>query len=65
MRMSLSDAKGMGTYVSVCPLCQCLCLAVMRGNAKYVVGSVFSEEVAAAVDDTCQGPIILMRSSGS
>ena len=55
----------MGAYVSVRPLGQCKGLAVVRGNAKYVVGSVLSDEVGAAVQDTRRGPIMLMRSSGS
>ena len=39
-------------------------MAFVRGNAMYVGGSVFSDEVGAAVEDTRRGPIMLMRSSG-
>ena len=40
-------------------------MAVVRGNAMYVGGAVFSDEVGAAVEDTRRGPTMLMRSSGS
>ena len=39
-------------------------MAVVRGNAMYVGGAVFSDEVCAAVEDTRRGPIMLLRSSG-
>ena len=55
----------MGAYVSVRPLGQCECMAVERGNAKYVAGSVFSDEVGAAVEDTRRGLIMLMQYTGS
>ena len=38
-------------------------VAVERGMA-LLVGGMFCDEVAAAVNDTCCGPIMLMRSSG-
>ena len=38
-------------------------LAVERGMA-LLVGGMFCDEVAAAVDDTRRGPIMLMRSCG-
>ena len=39
-------------------------LAVVRGYALLVGGTVFCDEVVAAVDDTCRDPITLMQSSG-
>ena len=39
-------------------------LAVVRGYALLDEGTVFCDEVVAAVDDTCRNPIMLMRSSG-
>ena len=38
-------------------------LAVGRGMA-LLVGGMFCDEVAAAVDGTCGGPIMLMQSCG-
>ena len=38
-------------------------LAVERGMV-LLVGGMFCDEVEAVVDDTCRGPIMLMRSCG-